>query len=485
MISFKNILAILFFTSVAYAEENRNIRIGSLSLPISCDNSCYIEMLDLTLSNAPAENSFLSGEVKFDFKGKSYTSFYENGFVTAGSSIFPRVVQGNSEIDIYSGTYSAQKDAIWGNTVYFFDKGVYRTYSGAVFEGQFYATTAVELATANGAYQHLNGSADFEPNIVISMRKKGDHYIRGYNRLNIVFVGTVEYKGRKQVGVFGQRDYSPGDYLMLSKATSSTITSFIKEQEDLRAVIDNHFISEEQGEQDRLRKKANVTLPWGKIFAISAGVLMAEKSGLDSSTKTEFIESYTKDVLNGSSSNLAALQKKYATDQSAEDMLDAFNRSVRDLSSGEKSNGIVGSNSNDMTESKGSDNRLALSYANDSDCASMRINLDTLASSTDIELQSRYEGWRKEYAKNCHETSDNTNVKSSYFTQIGQKNLENCEESNEVQVGLFCSNAMAHFYEYRSVLAKGGDQSIINGLYEAHTQSAKLYIQALERLKTQ
>ena len=116
--------------------------------------------------------------------------------------------------------------------------------------------------------------------------------------------------------------------------------------------------------------------------------------------------------------------KKYATDRSAEDMLDAFNRSARDLSSGEKSNGIVGSNSNDMTESQGSDDRLASSYANDSDCESMRINLDTLASSTDIELQSRYEGWRKEYAKNCHETSDNTNVKPSYFTQIGQKILK-------------------------------------------------------------
>lgn len=469
-------LILIFFCSIARAEEYRDIKMGSLLLPSSCDSRCFSEPFEMAISTPPAANGFLSGEVTIDFKGKSYTSSYKNGFVTAGSTVIPRMVQGKPEVDIFTGTYSSQIDAIWGNTVYFFDKGIYNTYSGAVFDGQFYATTSIELATANGAYTHLGGSTDFSPSMVASIRKRGEEYVRPYNKLNILFVGSIEYKGRKQVGVFAQRDYSPGDILTLSKSNQNMIANFAKEQENVRDLVDRQLQGEFIAEQRRYNAKINNTIPWGKIFAISAGAVMAESSGLDSAKKSEFLLSYSKDVLTGSNNNISALQKKYSNNESASDILSAFNRSARDLSN----TSLLSAQENQNQYSTRLEDSL-----NDSDCASMRINLDTLASTTDPQLQAHYTNWQKDYEQNCKNASSRITAQPSYFSLIDRIDLERCEETSEVQIGMICSNAMAHYYEYRTGAAKGIEQSTLDGLYKAHSESAKLYIHAIERLKTQ
>jgi len=78
-------------------------------------------------------------------------------------------------------------------------------------------------------------------------------------------------------------------------------------------------------------KKKTPSLSFGKLVALSGGVILANKAGLGAEDTVEFMAAYSKDVMGNTTSNINELQTKLSSSYSSGDAVEEFNRKLADV----------------------------------------------------------------------------------------------------------------------------------------------------------
>jgi len=97
------------------------------------------------------------------------------------------------------------------------------------------------------------------------------------------------------------------------------------------------LVDREIREKERIVNKTKEKIPLGQIFALAAGAALAGKADLSSADSIQFMSSYAKDVIGGTTANMDKLQNDLKTDRSISDMMAEFNEKIARISNQAKS----------------------------------------------------------------------------------------------------------------------------------------------------
>ncbi|CAA0293035.1 exported hypothetical protein [Alteromonas alvinellae] len=322
-----------------YSEEKNNFfSIGNVLLKNECNPSCpkgalkalggKIEFREFILNDGN-----LTGRGTIYYEGRQYNAILDNGIFTSSPTfLFDSY---STQVDKFEGQLKRIYDPLWKTHFYGFDEGTYTAAVGAKYTGQFFMIPTMDLKSGNGCLL-FDTHEEFKEDVYVSVLNFHiQHSVpterTGCIKVNLVFVGKIEYKGQTEIGFFAQEDLGLGQRLKLRTANEDTIELFLTESNQVRQkfLVFNHKKERErQREQNR-----SIDIPWGKIFSLAVGVTIASTSDLSSDRKAEFLSSYTKDVMGGTTSNLQSLRRKYSS--KSQNLYDAFGISKKNFDEGQ------------------------------------------------------------------------------------------------------------------------------------------------------
>jgi len=193
------------------------------------------------------------------------------------------------------------------------DSGEYVFANGARLKGEFIA-----IPTIGHSRDELDG--------------KNDGYVHLYDVYHLFFIGMVTVGQNSETGIYVQRDYTPGSPLEMMPSDRPTIE---KIQREYLTEVTEYERYKERKEQQRKEleriSKAKSDAPWGKIFALAAGVVLANSADIPVDVKADFLTAYSKDVLNGSTSNMKDLQSRYANDKSVDEIFREGDKKIHEI----------------------------------------------------------------------------------------------------------------------------------------------------------
>ena len=218
----------------------------------------------------------------------------------------------------------------------------------------------------------------------------------------------------------------------------------------------------------------NNGLEFGQVVALAAIGHMATSSGLSAEQQVQVLTAATNDiVLNKNGNELNTLANQTRVDIETAEKEKSF-----------KNNEVEAVVRENINPSSSNSKVAAASSFNSKECQSMQSSIELLKSSKDESIQSSVNNLMASYQKNCHQGTQNglKSPKPNYFESVGKGSYFECGVSNEDQVELLCLNSKSYYLEYVKQFGKGADNSTIDGLFNAHDASAKLYLKALSRL---
>ncbi|PYF83033.1 ankyrin repeat protein [Marinomonas alcarazii] len=222
---------------------------------------------------------------------------------------------------------------------------------------------------------------------------------------------------------------------------------------------------------------------FGKVFATAVIGGIAVSSGISADDAAQVMTATAKDIWSeeGEKNSLATLQQSLAQ---TSQIPDPAKRAVVErrlyapklFAANKEAIEVV---RNKQLKQAGS------SVANDDSCQSMSANIQAIKGSSDPSLQASYGHLKNVYDESCGAAgkASRTSIKENYFFLVGKGELADCGKSNEDQVELLCLNAKSYYLEYSKQAGNSASKATLDGLYNAHESSARLYIKYIERLR--
>lgn len=210
------------------------------------------------------------------FREKNTNVVNDNeGFPISGSS--------TCDTNIFTGTFKRVLNPFTKKQLPTFNEGVYKLANGNRFKGKFHYFP-------DDDERYLWGNTMTGTFIVI-----GQYTRRGKQRENGVYVAE------------NSNPVCPGKLILSDEPYIRRL------QRKYNKKVSTHRA--EQASKKRQASNSGSGFNWGKAFAIVAGAALANSSDMSSSDKAEFMESYTKDVLNDTGgTNTRALGERVERD---------------------------------------------------------------------------------------------------------------------------------------------------------------------------
>lgn len=223
------------------------------------------------------------------YQGKTWHATYRNGVLEQGARFY-RLTDSDS-YDIYEGEWQVVADPFSGKDLVAPFRGTYTTGSGYRYEGIYYPIPT--LGSAKGAYY----------------QRPDQHF---WPRLNLVFAGAIHFGERHETGIYIRPDLIVGLPWINNGGGFQPADNGVLER--IQAAYFQELTEHEQRQADyryeRQRKSNSSNIDFGKLFAIAAGVALASQSGLDAENQVRFLNSYGRDVISGTTSNMQALNEE-------------------------------------------------------------------------------------------------------------------------------------------------------------------------------
>ncbi|MCW8825938.1 MAG: hypothetical protein OQK78_05885 [Gammaproteobacteria bacterium] len=248
------------------------------------------------------KNQPTSGNYVIEFKGRKYNTRYHDGLPTEGAKLYTNL---SYQADIFVGEFKEYKDPYSKSRVAIPYKGEYTDHNGFKYTGTFISFPSM------GMYAELY---------------KKYPTARRSPFANVVFVGTISYKGQKEVGIYVKESYLIGSQLSHFEPTDETAIKGLERKF-------KHEYSSHQSRlasAERAKRKSNVN--WGKVFALAAGAAMVKNSNMDIDSQSQFIDAYVSDVMNGTTSNLSSLSKSMSNGQSTDEIFRQSYKNAQEIS---------------------------------------------------------------------------------------------------------------------------------------------------------
>lgn len=242
-----------------------------------------------------------TGNYVAEYNGKRYPTTYENGRPIEGAKFYTNPV--GSTVDVFVGKFNRYQDPYAEVGVAVPGEGVYTDSNGFSYTGTFFAFPAMGM---NKQTYLKYAKARRQP------------------EANIVFIGTISFKGQSEVGIYLKENY----------IVSTQMRGFVPTDETALKGLERRFNDEYQSRQRVLNKyaekKSRSRKMWGQVFALTAGAVMVNNSSMSEDKKAEFIKAYASDVVNGTTTNLSRLQKSAASGKTANQIMKEHQKFLRD-----------------------------------------------------------------------------------------------------------------------------------------------------------
>ncbi|MBQ0795554.1 hypothetical protein [Zhongshania sp.] len=253
----------------------------------------------------------VAGEYTVTYRGQQFRSIYdEQGLILEGFLRSSDAYYGDP--DYFVGTFKHYQHPFTKKIIPLPDSGTYYFASGVTLQGDFIAIPTVGSA----------GRDDLQGSGPIEMK----------DAFNLFFVGTVTLGNESETGIYVQREYAVAEPLDMMPSDKPTIEKIYKEYQAEVAQYERYQERKERTksrkEQEQARKAKN-RMPWDKVFALAAGAALANSADMPADAKSEFITAYSKDVLSGSTDNLASMQSRYGDNRSVDEIFREGNRELQ------------------------------------------------------------------------------------------------------------------------------------------------------------